>query len=214
VDQFLETIKKDKPFPSGEGKHECAICHQPPREGVSMIMGPFPKRIHICEHCLEILKSTVAQIKKNFSFYPKELTTDFLKKAFFKSSPPTDQEGGDAPLLSDLSSYLNAVKSMESAMESYLNEDPEAHHSIYDSPKDLEEVGTEATQDPAKDPLKDPGSDLPEDPRGCDAGGMAPLGDPSPPTPLGETPLPPLDLAPSQEGKSHPGEDDNTDDNP
>jgi ATP-dependent Clp protease ATP-binding subunit ClpX len=39
----------------------CAFCRQPQREGVRMIAGPDPERIHICEFCLEQCRDIITK---------------------------------------------------------------------------------------------------------------------------------------------------------
>ncbi|MDR1577863.1 MAG: ATP-dependent Clp protease ATP-binding subunit ClpX [Deltaproteobacteria bacterium] len=39
----------------------CAFCRQPQKEGVRMIAGPDPERIHICEFCLEQCREIISK---------------------------------------------------------------------------------------------------------------------------------------------------------
>jgi ATP-dependent Clp protease ATP-binding subunit ClpX len=39
----------------------CAFCRQPQRDGVRMIAGPDPERIHICEYCLDQCREIIAR---------------------------------------------------------------------------------------------------------------------------------------------------------
>ncbi|MDR1607804.1 MAG: ATP-dependent Clp protease ATP-binding subunit ClpX [Deltaproteobacteria bacterium] len=39
----------------------CAFCRQPQKEGIRMIAGPDPERIHICEYCLEQCREIISK---------------------------------------------------------------------------------------------------------------------------------------------------------
>ncbi|MDR1111492.1 MAG: ATP-dependent Clp protease ATP-binding subunit ClpX [Deltaproteobacteria bacterium] len=49
----------------------CAFCRQPQREGVRMIAGPDPERIHICEFCLEQCRDIISRDHADPTLRPK-----------------------------------------------------------------------------------------------------------------------------------------------
>ncbi|MDR2612388.1 MAG: ATP-dependent Clp protease ATP-binding subunit ClpX [Deltaproteobacteria bacterium] len=49
----------------------CAFCRQPQRDGIRMIAGPDPERIHICEYCLEQCREIIAKDHPTTSIQPK-----------------------------------------------------------------------------------------------------------------------------------------------
>ncbi|MDR2461385.1 MAG: ATP-dependent Clp protease ATP-binding subunit ClpX [Deltaproteobacteria bacterium] len=49
----------------------CAFCRQPQRDGIRMIAGPDPERIHICEYCLEQCREIIARDHPTSSLHPK-----------------------------------------------------------------------------------------------------------------------------------------------
>ncbi|MDR2353776.1 MAG: ATP-dependent Clp protease ATP-binding subunit ClpX [Deltaproteobacteria bacterium] len=46
---------------NNNGVPVCAFCRQPQRDGIRMIAGPDPERIHICEFCLEQCREIIAK---------------------------------------------------------------------------------------------------------------------------------------------------------
>jgi ATP-dependent Clp protease ATP-binding subunit ClpX len=49
----------------------CAFCRQPQRDGIRMIAGPDPERIHICEYCLEQCREIIAKDHPTAVIQPK-----------------------------------------------------------------------------------------------------------------------------------------------
>ncbi|MDR2199769.1 MAG: ATP-dependent Clp protease ATP-binding subunit ClpX [Deltaproteobacteria bacterium] len=49
----------------------CAFCRQPQRDGIRMIAGPDPERIHICEFCLEQCRELIAKDHPTTTLQPK-----------------------------------------------------------------------------------------------------------------------------------------------
>jgi hypothetical protein len=56
---YSSQLKTPRPGPAEPDSARCSLCGLPPRQGIGMITGSFPRRLRLCGMCIEALESMI-----------------------------------------------------------------------------------------------------------------------------------------------------------